>query len=357
MASIELLEELALAAGPPGAEGEVRNIVRREIGDLGRVSHDALGSMVIEVNPEAPGSRIVLDAHLDEVGFIVEAIDDEGRLLFLPLGGWWGHVLLAQRVEVMTSSGSRLHGVIGCKPPHFLSPREREKVLKLDQMYIDIGTSTRKETEKLGVRVGDPVVPLGLFSRLGESERYCCKAFDDRVGVGLLVEVFKSLFAQDNPPAQPVIGVLAVQEEIGCRGAQTSSFISNPDVAIVLEGTPADDIPGVRNRQGVLGKGPQIRFSDPSALSNRNLVNLTEEVAKKQGIPVQLAVRKSGGTDARSIHLHRRGVPTVVIGIPARNIHTHSSVIDWPDYLDGIKLVTALVRELSAERVAELTSY
>ena len=154
-----------------------------------------------------------------------------------------------------------------------------------------------------------------------------------------------------------MIAVLAVQEEIGCRGAATASYISQPDVAIILEGIPADDIPGTKQRQGVLGKGPQIRFSDPTALSNRSLVKLTKEVARREGIPCQIAVRKSGGTDAKSVHIHGRGVPTVVIGIPARNIHTHSSVIHWPDYLEGVRLVTALVRELTPQKVAGLTEY
>jgi endoglucanase len=353
-ASQDLLRRLTLAPGAPGAEEAVRRIVRETLEGVGPISYDRLGSILCEKAGTSPSPRVVLDSHLDEVAFLVQSISEEGKLAFVPLGGWWGHVLLGQRMEVL-ADGRAVPGVIGSKPPHFLRPAEREKVLEPDCMYIDVGASTRKEAEELGIRVGDPVVPHGEFLEFATPDILSSKAFDNRVGVGLLCETLLFLRAHRHP--NTVVGVGAVQEEIGCRGAATSSEVSRPDVALVLEGTPADDLPGFTERQAVLGKGPQIRFYDPTAISNRRLVRFVEEVAARERIAVQLAVRKTGGTNAKSIHLHGQGVPTVVIGVPARYIHTHVSLIHWKDYLAARKLVIELVLGMDAKTVAGFTDY
>jgi putative aminopeptidase FrvX len=351
--SIDLLRRLTLAPGPPGAEDAVRAIVRQSLDGIGAISCDRLGSILCEKAGASATPRVVLDAHLDEVAFLVQRIGDDGRLGFVPLGGWWGHVLLGQRVDVLAGAVS-IPGVIGSKPPHFLSPAEREKVLDLDAMYIDVGAASRKETEDLGIRIGDAAVPHAEFIPFA-GDVLSSKAFDNRAGVGLLVETMLGLEGKKHP--NTVVGVGAVQEEVGCRGAETSSELSRPDVAIVLEGTPADDLPGFTDRQAVLGNGPQIRFSDPTALSNRRLVRFVEDVASTLKVPVQMAVRKSGGTDAKSIHVHGRGVPTVVIGVPARYIHTHVSLIHLQDYLAAKRLVLETVMRLDAKAVASITDF
>ena len=352
--SLEMLRELCLAQGPPGSEDEVRSIVHRELNNLGTIEHDAHGSVVVEAAGEGP--RVVLDAHMDEVGFAVQSIDEEGRVYFIPLGGWWGHVLLAQRVDILTSGGTKVTGVFGCKPPHFLSKSERTKVLPLEEMYIDVGARCREDLTDWGVEVGDPICPRGQFEEMAAKGRYCCKAFDDRVGVGVMIEAFRALTESDELCCTPV-AVAAVQEEVGCRGARTASTISRPDVAIILEGTPADDLPGMKCRQAVLGEGPQIRFLDPTAISNRRLVQLAKSVASEREIPIQAAVRRSGGTDASTTHLHGSGVPTLVIGVPARSIRTHSGMIDIEDYHRAVDLVVALVKSLDAGMVSSFTDY
>jgi endoglucanase len=332
----------------------VRDIVRDAIAGIGTIHHDRLGSILCEKKGTSDAPRIAIDAHLDEVAFLVQSITKDGFLKFVPLGGWWGHVLLGQRVDVLTEGGT-IPGVIGSTPPHFLKPGERDKVLKLDAMYIDVGTSSRTDTEALGVRVADPVVPHSEFIEMAAPNILSSKAFDDRVGVGLLCEVLRSLKQRKHP--NTIIGIGAVQEEVGCRGAMTASELSRPDVGIVLEGTPADDVPGQSEQQAVLGEGPQIRFFDPTAISNRRLVRKVEEIAAEREIPVQLAVRRAGGTNARSIHLHGRGVPTVVIGVPARYIHTHTSLIHWGDYVAAHALVVEVVTRLDAETVATFTDF
>lgn len=363
--SKDLLRRLTLAPGPPGAEDSVRRLVREHLGGAGSLSHDRLGSLLCELKGAAAAPRVLLDAHLDEVGFQVQSIGEDGRIRFLPLGGWWEHVLLAQRVDILTrlddSSGAAaaeprlVPGVIGSKPPHFLKPEERQKVLSIDLLTIDVGATTQAGAEALGIRVGDPIVPHAEFLEMGVEGVLSSKAFDNRVGVALLCETLRDL-AQGSHP-NTVIGVWATQEEVGCRGAGTAAALARPDVALVLEGTPADDIQGVPERQALLGHGPQVRFSDPTALSNRRLVRLVEEVARERRVPVQLAVRRSGGTDAKSIHVHGIGVPTVVIGVPARYIHTHVGLIQFADYLAARTLVLGVVERLDRKTVDGLTDF
>jgi endoglucanase len=332
----------------------VRSIVREVLEGTGRITYDRLGSILCEKEGTGAAPRIVLDAHLDEVAFLVQSVSEEGRLAFVLLGSWWGHVLLGQRVDVMGALGM-VPGVIGSKPPHFLRPDERAKVIDPESMYIDVGAASRKEVEALGVRPGDPIVPHAEFIDMAPAGILSSKAFDDRVGVGLLCEALLGLRGKPHP--NTVVGVGAVQEEVGCRGAHTASDLSRPDAAIVLEGTPADDLPGITERQAVLGKGPQIRFYDPTAVSNRRLIAFIEKVAGEAGIPIQCAVRKSGGTDAKSIHLHGRGVPTVVVGVPARYIHTHVSLIHWQDYVAALRLVIEAVLRLDRATVDGFTRF
>jgi endoglucanase len=332
----------------------VRGIVRETLAPVGRISFDRLGSILCEKPGSSPSPRIELDAHLDEVAFLVQRIEDDGKLGMVPLGSWWGHVLLAQRVDVL-AAGRPIPGVIGSKPPHFLKPSEREQVMDVESMIIDVGASSREEAADLGIRVGDAVVPHSEFVEMAVPGILSSKAMDDRVGVGLLCETLLALEGRPHP--NTVVGVGAVQEEVGCRGAQTASSVARPDVAIVLEGTPADDLPGFTDRQAILGRGPQIRFYDPTAISNRRLVRFVERVAEERSIPVQLAVRKSGGTDAKTIHVQGAGVPTVVVGVPARYIHTHVSLIHWQDYVAALALVTAVVEALDGQAVAALTEY
>jgi endoglucanase len=352
--SIDLLRRLCLAAGPPGAEDQVRAIVRDAVADVGDLSFDRLGSILCEVRGSTDAPRGVLDCHLDEVGFMVQSISREGRVRFVPLGGWWGHVLLGKRVDVL-ASGGRVPGVIAAKPPHFLGSDERNKVLDIESMYIDLGATGRAQVEQLGVRIGDPIAPRGEWVELGVEGALSCKAFDNRAGVGVMCEVLAALGEEKHP--NTVIGVGSVQEEVGLRGAETSSRLANPDLAIVLECAPADDGPGVTEPQGVLGGGPQIRHFDPTAVANRRLVQFVDSVANDCGIPIQHAVRRTGGTDAGTIHRHGVGVPAVVVAMPARYIHTHAGVLHRSDYESACRLVRELVCRLDGSTVDGFTRF
>lgn len=349
-----LLARFSRAAGPPGAEDEIRAAVRDALDGVGTIGYDRLGSILCTKRGATDTPRIVLDSHLDEVAFMVQSVAEDGTLAFVPLGGWWGHVLLGQRVEILVE-GARVPGVIGSKPPHFLSPAERDKVLKPENMYVDVGASTREQVTALGIRVGDAIVPEADFRDMAIEGVVSGKAFDNRSGVALMCEAMAALAGRDHP--NTVIGIGAVQEELGGRGAATAAEMVRPDLALVLECSPADDLPGQKDRQAALGHGPQIRHFDPTAISNRRLVRFVEQVAGEVGIDVQMAVRRTGGTDAGQIHRSHEGVPTVVIAVPARYIHSHVSLLQMADYRAALDLVVELVTRLDAGRVQDFTNF
>ena len=278
----------------------------------------------------------------------------DGFIKFIPLGGWFDQVLLGQRVIIQTNNGDVV-GVIGARPPHLLSQEEREKVVKRKDMYIDIGASSKKEVEAAGVKLGDPIVPRADFVELAGGKTYLSKAFDDRVGTALMISVLDALKEKSHP--NTIYGVATVMEEVGVRGATTSVRAIDPDVAIVLESDIAGDVPGIKEDESAikLGDGPSLVIFDARMLPNIRFRDLVLETAKSIGIHVQLSSIEGGATDGAAIHLHGIGVPTVVIAVAARHIHSHSSIINRQDYDNAVKLLLALIDRLDAQTVAGLT--
>ncbi len=349
-----LLKELTEAYGVPGYETPIRAVVRKYLEPLGELSQDKIGSVICKKGGSQPAPRVMLAGHMDEIGFMVKMITEEGFIRFLPLGGWFDQVLLGQRVVISTRKGN-VTGVIGAKPPHLLSPEERSKVVEKKSMYIDIGASSKAEVEETGVRPGDPVMPLAGFEILANQKTYLSKAFDDRVGTALVVSVLEALRGVDHP--NTVYGVATVQEEVGIRGATTSVRAVNPDVALVFESDIAGDVPGIKPEESTvkLGKGPTVLIYDARMIPNLRLRDLVFDLAAEMNIPVQTSAIEGGATDGAAIHLHGTGVPTLVIGVAARHIHSHSSIIHRSDYDHAVQLMTALMVRLNAEAVASLT--
>lgn len=339
----------------PGFEDEVREIFCKELAGLGSIRADRSGSVACELAGRGP--RVLLAGHMDEVGFRVQAITEGGFLQLVAVGGWWTHVLMAQLLEVKTSEGKKLTGVVASRPPHFMSAEEREKVQPLTSLFVDLGAESRAEVEDWGVRVGDPVAPQTSFRELRRKGRYLAKAFDNRAGMGAAILAGQELAKLKR--ANRVLVAGSVQEEVGLRGAQTLATMVEPDVAVLLEGTPADDTPGfdLSLSQGKVGEGVQIRLHDPSAIMNPRLARLAVETAEKEGIAHQVAVRQSGGTDAGRVHLAGEGVPCVVLGVPARYIHSHGAIIEGADFEAAVELSVALVKRLTAAQVRKLTSF
>ena len=350
----KLLQEITEAHGVPGAEIEIRTLMRSYLELYGTVTTDKLGSVICET--PSVGPRIEIVAHMDEIGLMTRHITKDGFIKFIQLGGWWDQVLLGHRVIIKGREGDIL-GIIGAKPPHLVPRGERSKVVEKKDMYIDVGVSSAKEVKELGIRVGDYVVPDSNFQIMASGKTYVSKAFDDRVGCAVMVQTLEAL--QDNPPPNQVFAVASVQEEVGVRGATTSVHRVQPDIAIVLESGIAGDVPGINPDQSSekLGGGPVVGIYDAGMLVNTKLKDFVLDVAKAEEIDVQFAFIEAGANDGRAIQQFQDGVPTLALSVTARHIHSHNSIIHRDDFDNTVKLLTAILQQLDEAVVAEIQSF
>src|SRR5262245_46285469 len=289
------LKDLVEAHGTSGFESEVYGVMARYLKGLGPITRDRLGSFILEKKGK-PGPKIMLAGHLDEVGFMVKSITREGYIKFLPIGGWWGHVVVAQQLIVKTRKGDVL-GVVGSKPPHELRDEDRKKVLEIKDMYLDVGaTSDWDVRKKLDIRPGDAIVPAGAnFTVMANPNVLLAKAWDNRMGCALAAETVRALKGVAHP--NTVYAVATVQEEVGIRGAQTSAFKIQPDVGFALDVGIAHDTPGTEGDEK-LGGGPLIVIYDATTIPNRKLLDLVVDTADALKMPVQFESVERGGTDA-----------------------------------------------------------
>ena len=336
----DLLKKLADAPGVSGFEDEVRDIMIVELKNhVDEIEVDQLGNMIATRNGKSDSKKIMLAAHMDEIGLMVRYIDKKGFVKFSKIGGINDQMLLNQEVSIHTSNGI-ITGVIGSKPPHRMKEAERKKVIDYENMFIDIGVSDREEAEKI-IKLGDPITIKQEFSPLGNL--YKGKALDNRIGCAILVEVMKKAKTDAT-----IYGVGTVQEEVGLKGAKTAAFRLNPDIALALDVTIAGDHPGIKEEDAPAktGKGPGIILTDASGrglITHPKVKNLLITVAEEEGIPIQLEVSEGGTTDATAIHLTREGIPTGVISPPTRYIHTPVSVVDIEDVENAVKLILAVL--------------
>ncbi|WP_257346509.1 M42 family metallopeptidase [Pseudalkalibacillus decolorationis] len=352
--TLSMLKELTDARGISGEEAEPREVMKTYIEPFAdEIFYDNLGSIIAKKKGSADGPKIMIAGHLDEVGFMVTRIDDKGFLRFQPVGGWWGQVLLAQRVTIMTKSGN-VTGIIGSKPPHILSPEARKKPVPIKDMYIDIGASDRDEAMKTGVHPGDSVVPYFEFTVMSNPKMLLAKAFDNRVGCAIVIDAFRQL--KDGHHPNTIYGVGTVQEEVGLRGAKTAAHLIEPDIAFAIDTGIPGDTPGVTDRDAIssLGEGPQIILYDARTLAHRGLREYVLNVAEKKKIPYQLDTTAGGGTDAGTIHISHAGVPALSITIATRYLHTHASMIHRDDYENAVTLVVEIIRGLDEKTVKDL---
>ncbi len=354
MDRLKLFKDLTEVPGVPGYETEVREVIRKYTPPGVKVVEDRLGSIILEKTGTSSSPRIMLPAHMDEIGFMLRTIDKDGFIRFLPLGGWWDQVIISQRVVIHTKKGNLL-GVIGSKPPHLMPADERDKMVKKKDMYIDIGATSKDDAIEMGVSVGDAITPYSPFTTFNKDTLFLGKAWDDRIGCCLFLELLHDLQGVEHP--NTIYGVGTVQEEVGLRGAYTTARVVNPDVAIVLEVAISGDTPGIKEEecQVKMGKGPALLVYDARMIPNIKLRNLVIETAAREGIPLQLDAMDAGATDGGIIHIHEKGVPTVVLGVPTRYIHGHQGFFNISDYENTLKLLNTLVAKLDKETVEGLT--
>src|SRR3989475_279317 len=342
--TVRLLQTLSDAFGVTGFEDEVRETLRALVEPYAdEIRTDVLGNLLV-TRRGGSGFTVMLDAHLDEIGLIVDYVDERGFLHFVTLGGWGTRILPAQAVMVRTRDGRKVRGVIGSQPPHILKSEERDKPIPLESLFIDVGASSADQAAGLGIRVGDPVV-LGHSFEVVREGWVLGKAFDDRAGCAVLVKVLEEL-AGTTPEATLVMN-FAVSEETGLRGARTAAFQIDPQVALAVEATVAADVPGVappRQPAGV-GKGAAITLADQSSIVSQRMVRALEALAQRHEIRYQLKLPLFGGTDAGAIQTSRAGVLAGVVSIPVRYIHSPVSLMWLDDFEQVVRLVTAFARE------------
>lgn len=351
-----LLERFTLLPGISGHEQLVAGALRREIGDRAdSIKTDGIGNTLFTFDPairniDTSGKgnihrdqssrtpRLLVAAHMDEVGFIISDILPSGFLRLHPIGGWNPVTIPAIAVEIITSDGNRIHGIVGSIPPHALKESGTAgQVPSIESLFIDIGAvSAESVTSDYGIRLGDPVVPLTSFAYHGRSGIMMSKAFDDRAGIAALAALARRLHDESGRlRTQAVVQLAAtVQEEVGVRGARVLSHYVDADAALIVEGVPADDIPGSGggNPQTCVGKGAHVRIYDPGMIADRSFLELIRMAARRNDIPVQETVRRTGGTDGREIHLASRGIPTVVVGVPVRYPHSSNCLMSLDDF-------------------------
>lgn len=353
MDSVKLIEALSNANAPSGFEDEAVAAARSFCPKNVEITEDSLRNLYMRRSANSGKKPVVqLDAHSDEVGFMVQFIKPNGTLKFITLGGIIACNIPAHRVRVRDKFGKWIPGVTAAKPPHFMTDAEKHRLPEISEMAIDIGASSADEVKNdFGVRIAAPVVPDVKFEYIPEKDMMIGKAFDCRLGCAAVIETLDTLDGEDLNV--DVVGALSVQEEMGTRGAGVTARTVKPDIAIVFEGCPADDtVVESYAVQTAIHKGPMLRHIDARMITNPRFQRMALDTAEELGIPVQESVRSGGSTNGAPIHLSNAGVPCIVIGLPVRYIHSHYGIASFEDYKNAVKLACAIIRKLDADTIS-----
>ena len=336
-----LLEKLSNANGISGAEGAVAKIIRDEVAPyVDEITTDRMGNLV--AIKKGDDFKIMLAAHMDEIGLMVQYIDEKGFIRFVGVGGWYNPVLVSQRVILHGEKGD-VPGVLGMKPPHVMEEADRKKPIELANLFIDVGAHSAEEVEAMGITVGTTVTIDRDYQPLAGTV-VTGKALDNRVGCAMLIGALKEMETKHT-----IYAVFTVQEEVGLKGAKTAAFSLNPDVAIATDVTIPGDSPGIERRKApvFMGEGPVVVMVSASGrghLADPRMVDWLKKTAKKHDIKIQLEVGDGGNTDASAINFERGGIPSVPVSVPARYIHSPVEVIDLKDLQGAIELLRLAVK-------------
>jgi putative aminopeptidase FrvX len=352
----QLLQRLADAPGPPGMEEAVRAIMVPEMKPLATepIRYDGLGSVIAQQGSTGP--RIMIDAHMDELGGMVRRVTPNGFLTMQMLGGWLDQALVDQRWVIIGSKGP-VHAVTGIRDIHVLPAEDRTKVFPRDSLFLDVGAKTAADVAAMGVEPGDPVVPDSPYTVMNGTNNYLAKAWDDRVGCAVLVEAMRR--TAKLPHANQLIYVATTQEEVGLRGGRTAAQTVKLDIGIAIEGgITGDTYAGHPDEtQAKLGGGPGIFLYDSSAIANRKMVALVKKTAAAKGLPLQLDLVQGYGDDSAEIQMTNGGTPTVNLVVPVRYTHSHNGIMNRQDFDQMVDLVVALLVQMDARTVAELRDF
>jgi len=354
-ATVQLLEKLSNAPGPPGFEEPIRKVIVEYMKPLASsIRYDGMGSIIAAHGSAGP--RVMVDAHMDELGGMIRRITPNGFLTMQMLGGWLDQALVDQRWVIIGANGP-IHSVTGIRDVHVVPADERTRVYPRDSLYLDVGAKSEAEVRAMGISPGDPVAPDSPFMVLNGTGNYLGKAWDDRVGCAVIVEAMRRLNSQAHP--NQIFWTITTQEEIGLRGAHSAVDVVKPDVAIALEAGITGDVFGghPEETQVKLGAGPGIFLYDSSALPNRKLTAFTKETAKAKNIPVQGDLVQGYGDDSAELQKAIGGVPTVNLVVPVRYTHAHNGIMNRRDFDQMVDLLVAMLMKLDASKVAEIRDF
>ncbi len=351
-----LLERLSNAAGPSGFEEPVRALMVAEMKGLttGPIRYDGLGDVIAQQGTTGP--KVMVDAHMDELGGMVRRVTPNGFLTMQMLGGWLDQALVDQRWVILGSKGP-VRAMTGIRDIHVLPAGERSAVFARDSVFLDVGAKTAAEVAALGISPGDPVVPDAPFLEMNGTGNYMGKAWDDRIGCAVLLEAMRRTAKE--PHANQIVYVATVQEEVGLRGARAATENVKPDVGIALEGGITGDVPGDRpeETQVKLGGGPGMFLYDSSAIANRKMVAYARRVAQAKGLPLQEDLVQGYGDDSAEMQTAGGGAPTVNLVVPVRYTHSHNGIVNRKDFDGAVELLVGMLEGMDAKTVEELRSY
>jgi putative aminopeptidase FrvX len=351
----QLLQILADAPGPSGFEEPVRKIMVERMKPLAeKISYDGLGSVIAVQGSSGP--RIMVDAHMDELGGVVRRVTNDGYLTMQMLGGWLDQALVDQRWTIIGSKGP-VRAITGIRDIHIVPQEERTRVYPREWIFLDVGAKNAADVVAMGLESGDPVVPDAPFAVMNGTQNYLGKGWDDRVGCAVVLEAMKRLAHAAHP--NQIFWVATVQEEIGLRGAHTSSDVVKPEAGIAIEGGVTRDAPkvGAEEAQEVLGGGPGIFLYDSSELPNLKFVSLVKQTAKEKSIPLQTDLIQGYGDDSAEIQKSNGGAPTVNLVVPVRYTHSHNGIMNRGDFDKMVELLVAVLQKLDAKAVANLRDF
>lgn len=352
---IDLALEFSSVDGISGDEEEVVNLIKDKLKTVKNLSfeRDGLGSLAVIKKGKEKAPIISFTTHMDEVGFILTEIDKNGFGKFVSVGGWWGHVILGQRLTLTTSEGRKIIGIVGSKPPHILTGEETRKVLKISELFLDFGVQTADELKAAGVQIGDSIAPYQdkAFVTLNK-HRLIGKAWDNRISVIAGIQIMRNLEKIDHDATVIFIG--SAQEEVGLRGARTSAFKWTPDIGFAIDVTIANDTPGIPSKPTKLGTGAALSMFDSSTIANKKLFRKLEQIAKDAKIKHTFDGLTGGGTDAGNILLTKEGVLAMTVSIPSRYMHSHNTMIDILDVDATVELIVKFIADFKAADLATM---
>ena len=351
-----LLQRLADAPGPPGAEEPVRAIMAAEMKPLTSIPlrYDGLGSVIAQQGTTGP--RIMIDAHMDELGGMVRRITPTGFLSMQMLGGWLDQALVDQRWIILGSKGP-VHAITGIRDIHVITPAERTAVASRDSVFLDVGAKNAAEVAAMGITPGDPVVPDSPFMALNGTKNYLGKGWDDRIGCAVLLEAMRRTATV--PHANQLFYAATVQEEVGLRGGRTAAQTVKPDIGIAIEGGITGDMPGARpeETQVKLGAGPGMFLYDSSTIANRKMVAYTRKTAAAKSLPLQADLVQGYGDDSAEMQMNNGGTPTINLVVPVRFTHSHNGIVNRQDFDQTVDLVVAMLLGMDQQTVTALRDF